>query len=184
MDPITGKQAEQVLAEADLLLTEQQIEQAMKIMAQQINSALAGTDPVILCVMNGGLIPAGMLLPQLDFVFKLDYLHATRYREKTSGSSLNWLKYNEVSLKNKNVLIIDDILDEGFTLEAIHDYCEQQGASRVFSAVLAEKKHDRSNGYQADFVGVELEDRYVFGCGMDYKGYLRHLPGIYAVKGM
>ncbi len=179
-----SKLAEQVLAEADLLHPVDEVETALDSMAEQINQRLSDKDPLIFCVMNGGMIPTGMLLPRLTFPFKLDYLHATRYREQTQGDKLKWLKTNETDMSGRHVLIIDDILDEGYTLAAITDYCRQQDAKQVYTAVLAEKKHSRGNDFQADFVGLNIVDRYVFGMGMDYKGYLRHLPAIYAVKGL
>jgi hypoxanthine phosphoribosyltransferase len=177
-------EADRVLEEADLLHSEAEIEAALDSMAMLINDRLSGTDPIVFCVMNGGLIPAGRLLPRLTFPFRLDYLHATRYREKTTGNELKWLKSNEICISGKEVLVIDDILDEGYTLEAIVEHCMQQGARRVYTAVLAEKKHSRGNHFEADFIGLEIKDRYVFGMGMDYKGYLRQLPAIYAVKGL
>jgi hypoxanthine phosphoribosyltransferase len=153
-------------------------------MARQINATMSDKDPVVFCVMNGGVIPTGHLLPRLTFPFRMDYLHATRYREKTTGDELHWLKTSDIDLDERNVLIVDDILDEGYTLKAIVDYCQHQGAKEVYTAVLADKQHNRGCGFKADFVGLEIIDRYVFGMGMDYKGYLRHLPAIYAVKGM
>ena len=179
-----SKLAQQVLEEADLLHTAEEVDAALNRMAAQINQALADKDPLIYCVMNGGLVPAGMLLPRLTFPFRLDYLHATRYREKTAGEDLQWLKTNECDMRDRYVLIIDDILDEGYTLEAIDLYCRQQGARQVLTAVLAEKMRQRGSQFKADFVGLYIIDRYVFGMGMDYKGYLRHLPAIYAVKGL
>ena len=81
-----------------------------------------------------------------------------------------------------SVLIVDDILDEGLTLDAIVGYCRQQGAKEVHSAVLVEKNHARrANHISATFTGLQVDDRYVFGCGMDYKGYMRNLPEIYAI---
>jgi hypoxanthine phosphoribosyltransferase len=84
------------------------------------------------------------------------------------------------------VLLLDDILDEGITLDAIAGYCRQQGATRILMAVLVDKRHDRkvSPGFRADFTGMETEDRFLFGFGLDYKGYWRNAPGIYAVKGL
>lgn len=180
-----SEQASQILAEADLLHSETEIDLALTHLAEKINLAFTDKDPLIYCVMNGGLIPAGMLLPRLTFPFKLDYLHATRYREKTTGGeNLKWLKTSETDMSNRHVLVIDDILDEGYTLKAIADYCTEQGALSVATAVLAEKTHERGNSFKADFVGLQIIDRYVFGMGMDYRGYLRHLPAIYAVKGL
>lgn len=181
---MNSQQATEVLQQADLLHSTDEINVALDSMAEAINRSLSDRDPLVFCVMNGGLIPAGLLLPRLEFPFKLDYLHATRYREKTAGDDLKWLKTNETDMTGRFVLIIDDILDEGYTLDAIVNYCVKQGAEKVFTAVLAEKKHQRGSGFQADFVGLEIIDRYVFGMGMDYKGYLRHLPAIYAVKGL
>jgi hypoxanthine phosphoribosyltransferase len=179
---ITAEQAWQVYQKADQLYSLEQLETTLDRMGEEITCTLKGKDPVVLCIMNGGLVPTGRLLMRLDFPLRLDYLHATRYREETAGSDLKWLKAHNEPLRDKEVLIIDDILDEGITLAAIADHCRKEGASRVLSAVVIEKEHGRSNGFQADFVGLTVGDRYVFGYGMDYKGYLRNVPGIFAVN--
>ena len=151
-------------------------------MATDISSAMADSLPVILCVMNGGLIMTGHLLTRLTFPLEIDYLQATRYQGKTDGSEVEWICRPRLPLQGRTVLVVDDILDEGNTLAAVLEYCRQAGATRVFSAVLVTKLHDRLvKGITADFVGLEVEDRYVFGFGMDYKGYLRNLNGIYAL---
>ena len=143
--------------------------------------AEASRDPT---VMTGGLILAGRLLPKLIFPLQVDYLHATRYRGDTSGGELHWIAHPSFPLKDRTVLVMDDILDEGLTLQSILQACRNEGAKDVFSAVLVKKLHDRCiDNVIADFVGLEVEDRYVFGCGMDYHNYHRNLPGIYAVKG-
>lgn len=177
-----AEKASTILEQADLIFDRAAIDKALSELATKINTELSGTDPVVFCAMNGALIPCGMLLPRLNFPFKIDYLHASRYQEKTSGSELQWIKKNSLSVKERVVLIIDDILDEGITLKSMSDFCVNQGASRVYTAVLAHKIHNRGNDFKADFVGLELVDRYVFGMGMDYKGYLRNLPAIYAVR--
>ena len=115
-----------------------------------------------------------------------EYLHATRYRQETTGGILEWKLQPEADMKGRTVLIVDDILDEGTTLCAIADYCLAHGASEVLTAVLVDKEHDRKArpGLKADFTGLYVEDRFLFGYGMDYKGYWRNAPGIYAVKGL
>lgn len=178
-------QAQQVLAQADLIYSAEQVNQAIDVLAEQINSRLGGMlEPVIaMPIMNGGLVLSGHLLTRLDFPVVLDYLHATRYRDKTTGSDLQWKARPQQSLENKTLLIIDDILDEGYTLEAVRDYCYQQGAEQVFSVLLVEKNHPRPKAdIQGDFIGLQVEDRYVFGFGMDYKGHHRSLNAIYAVN--
>jgi hypoxanthine phosphoribosyltransferase len=178
------EESQQVMKEADLLCSQQQIETALDHMAIEIKQQLGDQNPLVLCVMTGGIIPAGMLLPRLDFPLNLDYIHATRYGHKTKGGELDWIVKPSKPLKDRVVLLIDDILDEGLTLEAIIHDCKNAGAKAVYSAVLVEKIRTRPTEIKADFVGVEIEDRYLFGYGMDYKGYLRNAAGIYAVKGM
>jgi hypoxanthine phosphoribosyltransferase len=176
-----AEHAAEVYRDADCLHDRVAVERALDDMAQAVRARLDGADPVVLVVMTGGVIPAAGLLLRLDFPLRLDYVHATRYRETTSGGELSWKRRHEVPLAGRTVLVIDDILDEGYTLQAIVEHCRREGAARVWSAVLVEKRHDRGIGFIADFVGLTVEDRYVFGYGMDYKGYLRNAPGIYAV---
>jgi hypoxanthine phosphoribosyltransferase len=183
---ITIGQAQQVMAEADLLFSAADIQQALDVMAEEITARLAGQNPLLLCVMNGGVITAGHLLTRLNFPLEQDYLHATRYRGATSGGkTITWLHEPETSLEGRNVLLVDDILDEGYTLREVARWCRERGAASVHIAALAEKNHDRRvEGIQCDFSALQLADRYVFGFGMDYKEYWRNANGIYAVKGM
>jgi hypoxanthine phosphoribosyltransferase len=183
-DPFHTEQVRQVLAEADCLYNQSEVERELDRLAEEITVRHANTNPVVLCVMTGALIPAGHLLTRLTFPLEVDYIHATRYAGQTRGGELNWQTEPDIDLRDREIIIIDDILDEGVTLAAIVDYCHQQAASRVFTAVLVEKRHERKTGLRADYVGLEIEDRYVFGYGMDYKGYLRNVAGIYAVKGL
>lgn len=175
-----------VLTDADLLATRAEVEAAIGRMAKEITTELMEADPILICVMNGGLIFSGQLLTRLTFPLEVDYIHATRYGHETSGSGLNWIVKPRLELQGRTVLLLDDILDEGITLAAIADYCRQQGAARVLMAVLVEKLHLRkvTPGMRADFTGIEIGDRFLFGYGLDYKGYWRNAPGIYAVKGL
>jgi len=179
---ISAQDAWRAYQQADCLISEQQIQQALDNMAREITGQLADSNPLALCVMNGGLITAGQLLPRCLFPLQIDYIHATRYANTTTGGELKWFAEPKSPLEGRTVLIIDDIHDVGATLKAIVDHCKAQGAKAVYSAVLVNKRHDRKVAMQADFVGVEVEDRYIFGCGMDYQGYLRNLPAIYAIK--
>ena len=173
-----------VQLESDCLCDTDTLHRALDKMAEKIETDLKDANPLILCVMTGGIIPVGHLLTRLSFPLQLDYIHATRYRGETSGGRLSWLHKPEISLQDRTVLIVDDIFDEGITLEAISQYCAENGAREVYSAVLVNKLHDRKTQYQPDYVALEIEDRYLFGFGMDYKNYLRNLNAIHAVKGM
>lgn len=178
---ITAEDALAVLSSSQLLHDAAAVEQAVQQMATAITASLSERRPIVLCVMIGGLIPAGWLLSKLDFPLEIDYCHATRYRGATSGGELAWLVRPTLEMAGRDVLIVDDILDEGHTLAQIIDSCKVQGASSVQTATLVNKQHDRRfNSLQADFVGLDVGDFYVFGAGMDYKGWFRNLPGIYA----
>ncbi len=179
---ITSQQAQEVWNRARCLFNNDQVQVAIVRLAEDISKVLANTNPLIITVMNGGLISAGQLLTHLNFPLHVDYLHASRYRGKTSGGTLSWHVKPQYELKGRTVLVVDDILDEGLTLDGILAYCHEQGVEKVYSCVLVEKLHDRKYGCKhADFVGLQIEDVYVFGYGLDYKGYLRNAPGIYAV---
>jgi hypoxanthine phosphoribosyltransferase len=172
----------QVQANADLLFSEQEVEAALDNMARQINDVLAECNPLVLCAMNGGVVTAGKLLTRLTIPLTIDAINASRYHNQTSGGNIKWILKPGTPLKDRTVLIIDDILDEGFTLEAIYQYCLEQGAMSVYSAVLVDKILDHEKPIKADFIGLQVENRYLFGYGMDYKGYLRNASGIYACR--
>jgi hypoxanthine phosphoribosyltransferase len=175
-----------IYEEADCLYNWQQIQSAIHQLAKEITSNLSESNPIIFTVMNGGIIFSGQLLPLLPFPLESHYIHASRYRHETTGGALDWKVKPSISLKDRTVLILDDILDEGSTLMAIEEYCQEQGAAKVLTAVLVDKKHDRKArpGLKCHFTGLYVEDRFLFGCGMDYKGYWRNAPGIFAVKGL
>ncbi len=174
---------ERVLATADCLYSRDQVEAAIERMARQVSADLSGTHPLVLCVMNGGIVLTGLLLPRLDLMLELDYIHATRYRKATRGADLQFRARPEADLGGRTVLVVDDILDEGMTLAGIVQWCREQGADDVRSVVLVDKQHDRRTPElsAADHTGLVTPDRYLFGYGMDYRGYGRNAPGIYAI---
>lgn len=173
----------EVYEKSTRLFSTEEVEQALDRMAINIHQQLHDKNPVILCVMIGGLVPLGNLLPRLDFPLEVDYVHATRYRGDITGGELVWKVRPSVNLVDRTVLVVDDILDGGVTLAAIIDEVKRLGAKDVYSAVLVDKHHKRvPDGLKhADFVGLEIDDHYIFGYGMDYNEYLRNAPGIFVV---
>ncbi len=176
------KEIKHIQATAELLYSKREVEAALDKMAEQINYLLADRNPVLLCVLNGGIVVAGKLITRLSFPLTIDAINASRYQNQTSGSNIEWVLKPGTPLKDRTVLVIDDILDEGITLAAILQYCLEQGAASVYSAVLVNKILDHEKPVTADFIGLEADNRYLFGYGMDYKGYLRNAAGIYACK--
>lgn len=171
------------LANADVLFGRAELETVIADLGRRIDAALDGERAVFLTVMNGALMFAGQLALSIRTDLEFDYVHATRYRGATSGSELQWLREPAADLRDRTVLLVDDILDEGHTLKAVRDDCLRRGARRVLIASLCSKRHNRLvEGVASDFNGVELPDRYVFGYGMDYHEQGRNLPAIYALR--
>lgn len=176
------QEIERVAAEADCLYPEAAVEAALDRMAQEITALLADRNPVLLCVLNGGILPMGRLAVRLRFPLEMDSIQAGRYQGETRGTEMRWRLQPGISLQGRTVLIVDDVLDEGITLAEIRAFCLAQGAAAVYAAVLVEKELGREKPSKADFIGLHAENRYLFGYGMDYKGYLRNWPGIYACR--
>lgn len=173
----------QVYEKSTCLYTTNEVEAALDRMAINIHKELQDQNPVLICVMVGGLVLLGNLLPRLDFPLEVDYVHATRYRGDITGGDIFWKVKPSINLKDRSVLVVDDILDGGVTLAAIISEINALGASKVYSAVLVDKYRKRvANGLgKADFTGLQVEDHYIFGYGMDYHEYLRNAPGIFVV---
>lgn len=180
-EAIMEQELRDVLANSDCLHDAAAVEAAIEKLAADVNPHFKSRCPLVLVVMNGGLLPAGWLLPKFDFLFELDYIHATRYRGNTIGQDIHWLAKPHKSLRDRDVLLVDDILDEGITLREIISFCRHEDARSVRTAVLVQKDLGRPAALEADHVGLVVENRYVFGCGMDYKEHFRHLPALYAL---
>lgn len=178
------EEAKQILAEADLIVPAEEIQAALARLAADIGARLQDANPLVLTVMGGAVVFAGQLIPRLGFPLDCDYLHATRYGDVTRGGELAWVVEPRTPVAGRTLLVLDDILDEGITLAAIKRRLLEQGAKECLVAVLTEKDLGRAKPVAADFVGLRLPNRYVFGCGMDVKGAWRNLPAIYAVKGL
>ncbi|MSQ58417.1 MAG: hypoxanthine-guanine phosphoribosyltransferase [Betaproteobacteria bacterium] len=175
-------EAWKVLQGADLICDEAAARAAVERVAQEITAALGERSPLVISVMGGGVVFTGQLLPLLRFPLEFDYLHATRYRDGTSGGQIEWKVLPRAEAKGRVVLVLDDILDQGHTLLAIRERMLGQGASAFYSAVFADKILAETKPIHADFVGVRVPDRYVFGFGMDVHGAWRNLPAVYALN--
>lgn len=166
---------------SDLVCGEREVQGAIARLAEQIDARLRDAYPLVLVAMGGAVVFAGQLLPRLRFPLDLDYVHATRYGSATQGGGLTW-RVSPPEARARTVLLLDDILDHGQTLRAIRDELLAQGAAQVLSAVLVEKILAAPKPIAADFVGLRIPDRFVFGCGMDAKGFWRNLPEIRAMR--
>ncbi|MFZ4538500.1 hypoxanthine-guanine phosphoribosyltransferase [Propionivibrio sp.] len=174
--------AKDLLAAAELIHTAETVAAAVSRVAGEITEKLGDTNPLLLCVMSGGVPFAGNLMTQLNFPLDFDYMHVTRYGQDTAGGALSWRAAPWTPVKGRTVLVVDDILDEGLTLAAIVERMKQLGAKACYTAVATDKLNGKVKPIKADFVALTVPDRFVFGYGMDVRGAWRNLPAIYAVK--
>jgi hypoxanthine phosphoribosyltransferase len=175
------EEALELLKTSEEIVSAAAVEASIRKMAVEIKEAMGDRFPLLLSVMGGAAVFTGMLLPHLDFPLEFDYVHLTRYHNTTQGGEMHWRVAPAESVKDRIVLVIDDILDEGQTMAAIRDRIVGMGAKEFKSAVLCEKTIAQDKPLRPDFCGFEVPDRYVFGCGMDVKGYWRNLPTIRAL---
>ena len=171
----------QDLPPSDEIVDSVRVQAALDAMAHEISGRLAGRHPLVVTVMNGGLIFAGQLLPRLAFPLELSYVHVRRYGQGTKGGELVWIAGPAEPVAGRVVLLLDDILDEGRTLATIRERLLQDGAAEVLIAAFALKERSVPAAVQADFSGVRVPDRFVFGFGMDVAGAWRNLPAIRAL---
>jgi hypoxanthine phosphoribosyltransferase len=169
--------------EAELLFDQSSVEVAIADLASTVENQCKDDFPLVLCVMNGGLYLTGQLLRHWDFPLTVDYVHATRYRLATLGKDVLWKAYPQNEIKDRNIIIVDDIFDQGYTLEEIKSYCSKQGANSITSVFLIRKTHERKKAdIEPGYVGLECGGRYVYGAGMDLNSHFRNLSSIYFVE--
>ncbi|MEY4685867.1 MAG: hypothetical protein RLZ25_2326 [Pseudomonadota bacterium] len=177
-----SQEIRQVTEEAECLHELSVVKAAIERLGHEITATLKEENPLVLSVLNGGIFFTSELLLHLPFPLELDSIKAGRYQGATEGSTMKWQVEPSISVRGRTILVLDDILDEGITLAEIHRYLEEKEAKRIVSAVLVDKDLGRTKPYRADYVGLVTENRYLFGFGLDYKGYLRNWPGIYACR--
>lgn len=170
------------LQDSDSIASAEEVQAAVRKVAAEIERKLSGEYPLVLAVMGGAVVFAGQILPLLHFPLDFDYIHASRYGAATQGTGVEWRGAPPDLVKGRTVLVLDDILDHGETMSVIRERLLAVGAKAFYSAVLVEKDLRCEKPIAADFVGLRIPDRFVFGCGMDAKGYWRNLPEIRAMK--
>jgi hypoxanthine phosphoribosyltransferase len=176
------KEAWAFLEGSELIASAEEVQAAVRRLASEIGQRLADAYPMVLAVMGGAVVFAGQLLPQLRFPLDFDYIHASRYGAATRGAGVDWKVSPPGLVRGRAVLVVDDILDHGETMSVIRDRLFELGAAKFYCAVLVEKTLRIKKPIAADFVGLRIPDRFVFGCGMDAKGFWRNLPEIRAMK--
>jgi hypoxanthine phosphoribosyltransferase len=172
-----------LLKQSRVIVSRDEVSAAVQKMADEINDFYGNGSLIMISVLTGAIIPSAWLATKLKMPIQMDFVHATRYRGGLYGAELEYRVPPRLELAGKNVLIVDDIFDEGHTLAAIKGSVEKRKAASVKMAVLVRKDHDRGlpRDY-VDFVGLDVPDVYVFGCGMDAYEEWRHLDEILVLE--
>lgn len=168
---------------ARVLLSAAEVAAVYDRMAGAITATLAERNPVVLAMMNGGAFTAIELCRRFAFPYEFAYVHATRYGNALTGGALDWHVEPRPELEGRSVLVVDDILDAGLTLAALERALHERRVASLHTAVFAMKNLRQPVERPAvDFAGTLVPDLYVFGCGMDYRGYWRGVPELLAVS--
>ena len=169
--------------EAELVFSRHEVTFAIDQVAMRMAAYLYDDNPLVICVLQGGLFYFSRLIERMDIPLEVSYVHVGRYGENTIGSSeLTWLAKPDISLENRHVVLIDDVFDKGITMKILADWAWSQGASLVSSSVLISKETSKVPDVNVDFMALRARDRFLFGCGMDYRGYWRNLPEVFALS--
>ncbi len=166
------------------LIAKKDIVQSIEKLAATINKDFMGQDVVVLCVMTGGMVFCSHLLTHLSFPVRFDYVHISRYGDKDHGGQLRWIKEPNLNLDGQNILIVDDMIDEGVSLTEVVNFCLNKNPRSVKTAVLLNKEKPRKHNdiVEPDYHGFAIEDKFVYGFGIDYKHYYRNAENIYLVE--
>lgn len=174
---------EDFLRASTKVIEKHEISIEIKRIANEIEGRIGNLFPVILSVMNGSICFVGELLTQLDFPLEYDSFSISRYRDSTVGGETVHRGLPGIEVRGKVVLIVDDILDQGTTLQSAIRWAKASGAQQVFTAVLVEKQSSNTGKtVKADFKCFEMPNDFLFGFGMDVDGLWRNLKDIYSLK--
>lgn len=169
--------------DAECLFTEQSIQAGIMELANKLEARLFDKNPVFMSIMNGALFFTVDLLKQFNFPLQFDYLHLSRYQGKTQAADIVWHCHPKRSLDNRCVVLLDDIFDQGYSLQAAAEACHALGAQEIITVVLLKKHLENAKQLgEPDYFVFECPERYVFGYGMDYQHYFRNLSAIYALN--
>ena len=181
MSSLSRAEALRIFADSELIYDAAQVSAAVQRVADGLNQAYASRHPLMLSIMGGAVVFTGQLLPRLTFPLDFDFIAASRYGDATTGRELTWRVPPRANIRDRDIIVVDDILDEGITLAAVCDLIRSQGAASVATAVFSDKSIAKPKPITADFVGLSLPNRFVFGFGMDVQGAWRNLPEIRAL---
>jgi len=162
-------------------LTEKVIQQRIEELARQVNDDLAGKEVVFLGILNGAFLFAADLFRRIDFPARISFIKLASYHGTSSqGLIKELIGWNE-DIKNKTIVVVEDIVDTGNTLERIVDELVIRKASEIRIAAMLYKPAAYTKNIPLDYIGFEIPNDFVVGYGLDYDGFGRNLPSVYSL---
>ncbi|MBT4964409.1 MAG: hypoxanthine-guanine phosphoribosyltransferase [Francisellaceae bacterium] len=174
-----------ILEHSVMIYSRDDIARETKRVAQEITEVVSDKNPIIISTLIGGMMFSSAISEHLRFPLEMDYINVSRYDGETNPSNnVDFIVKPKKSLKNRVVVVVDDILDGGITMAEVSKFCKNSGATEVYTAVMTQKNRKRDSGglKSADFIAFNAGNEFLVGFGLDYKGYLRNLPEIYSVQ--
>lgn len=167
-----------------ILISESELEKTVDRIASEIDTDYANKDLLLLCILKGSIVFMGDLMKKLTIPCEIDCMKVSSYGSGTaSGGKINiLLDLHRKDLSEKDILIIEDIIDSGRTLSYLVEYLRLNGARSVRSVALLDKPSRREVDYSPDYVGMEIPDEFVVGYGLDYAEKYRTLPYVGVLK--
>ena len=168
-----------------ILISEEQLQRRVHEMGAEISRDYAGKNPTMVCILKGAVMFYTDLLRNIDVPLTMDFMAVSSYGNKTKSSGeVEIRKDLSTSIENKHVIIVEDIVDSGFTLSYLTRMLASRGAASIRLATLLDKPSRRAPGItlKSDYSGFEVGDEFVVGYGLDYAEYYRNLPYIGVLK--
>ena len=162
------------------LFSKSEIERRVAEMGAEITRDLAGSELIALCVLKGAMFFCSDLMRHIAFDVALDFIQVSSYGDqKTSSGVVTLLKEPQLDMHGKSVLIVEDIIDSGLSMNEVFRYIKlDKGAREVRTATFLDKPTARRVPFKADYVGFSIDPKFVIGYGLDYAEKYRNIPDI------
>lgn len=166
-----------------ILYTQEEVTQRVNELATALTAKYRGKYPVVVPVMTGAMMFAAELMKRLDFKLNIDYVDVSSYEDSTtSAGRVRLLRDLSHDVNGRPVLIIEDIIDTGHTLQFLNRLFASRGAKEVKICSLLDKPARREVDVEADYVGFTVPNEFIVGYGLDYDGLYRNLPYVGILK--
>jgi hypoxanthine phosphoribosyltransferase len=167
----------------EVLYSRAEIQAKVKEIANRISRDYAGRELIIIGILKGAFVFMADLIRELSIPCKIDFVRAASYGagQETSGKVV-MTKDIETSIKGKDILIVEDIVDTGLTLTYLVDWLKERNPKSLKVCAFLDKRKRRKVAFEADYVGFTMDDGFVVGYGLDFNEQSRYLPEVYIVK--